>query len=463
MVWHTVRALVRPSWTVIVLLSLSLAILAGLFAADDDNTGGSARLINIAFLVQISLLHQLTPTRETWLAPLSRRQLWLARWLAVVVVPAAATTVIVWPSALAGVWLSGRENSPTAIAGAIALLAFSYAGCLMALIAASEFLGGAGSSRLASFCRGLVATTIVPVFVVGFWFRNESFGPVDLLQAPAIWFLLAGAGLAALAAFYSPAPGTYERLFPPRAEHGFLAGRAGRASRLDGLTGITGLVAHEVRFLVATTFSLMAALAVGAMVINRLQGRSPLLPDDALVFAGRLDGGPLLLVEPLLVMLARDGLLAGLSTNHLFSTVRQLRLMPVATSRLMDLLMLRRIVGWTCFWLAMLSIQVLAFGWPERLYLDWLLWAIGIDLLVDAIRFRFALTPMLTFLLAVFVVAGSGWAAVGWLADAALPLRLAAVLGGLAAAALARPLYRHALTRGEWLLRPTGHPVMTPP
>jgi hypothetical protein len=70
--------------------------------------------------------------------------------------------------------------------------------------------------------------------------------------------------------------------------------------------------------------------------------------------------------------------------------IRHLKILPMSSTRLVGLLVARRLAGWAAVWLVLLALHVVVRGQPASWRLDWLIVAMGADAVLHAAQIRWA-------------------------------------------------------------------------
>ena len=173
------------------------------------------------------LLQELLEAREIARLPVSRREIWIARWSLAVVVPPTAIAIGLAAGALMGHVSAGPDRFLLAM-----LYCCLYGGCYMAVSAAvplTAFRTPGGWAVIRILIRMIVIRSAACL-----WFGKYLPRTLHDLRGPTMSALVAAAGVT-IASYFNHPP-IMER--PGRA-HAKSGGRNTTQSMLSGLTGLT--------------------------------------------------------------------------------------------------------------------------------------------------------------------------------------------------------------------------------
>lgn len=459
-----VRRLVRDAFVrsreeySIVFVFLALVWMWGELGTASRSLAMVATLCSVAFLGPMLAFSRLAP-KEVLLLPVSRRELWMARWFVALVV-APCCVVVAQCLGVSLVWL-GR-GGPVDLPGIAltATCAYAYAGALMCLLPASDLLRRMAVVR---DTRGLGSTLHIGVVIA---FGGGGLWPVLFYdRLPTVWAdvyggfalaLFAGVALALAAAAYRPAIRAHvvSLANAPASEH------ASRPIPMldDRFTSLPKLAWLEVTRTGAGLAFMLLIVAGGFVALDVLRGAAVDSADSLrdlglLPFDGGLRGGILALFVGTVTLGIRDVDMAPRQADLLRASLRHWRTLPMSRDSLAGLLMARRLLGWLLLWAMLLAIQFVAFGPPASVRADVLACFAGLDALVFAAGLRWrrrassfeqmAMVWLLAFAVAVL------------LREIAAPEGIVLFTVGTLAAGLALLIHRTALVRSETYL-PSG-------
>jgi hypothetical protein len=173
---------------------------------------------------------------------------------------------------------------------------------------------------------------------------------------------------------------------------------------------------------------------------------------------------PSLMILGFMLLVARIEIVVRMSlplnnlANFVTGTSRHLRVLPVASSRLVAFLIFRRAAGWANLWAAAMIMHLLVAGVPSQLRLDWLVCVIGVDTLLDAATYY----GSRVLLVSTYGLVASAWFVVAygvnWSADSLVTasVPVVAVLVGAVAFAAAVVAHRWSVTSGTGLYQSEG-------
>lgn len=394
---------------------------------------------------------RMTP-REVRLLPISRRRLWVARWLVSVVVP----TLWVGACMLAGRTLTvaltrlGTLGADTA--GLALVTVFLYLGMVMALHALTG-VGRFADGRLRpgwlwGACRlGLHLGAAGSVFW-GFLFRKYLPVSIDGLGVGMLVVLALGAVATLAGAMYRPDPGAFVDVRQ-------LSARLKATTRWqrfdDPFTGLPKLFWWTWRELAVPLVLMFACMTV----VEFGWPGSGIGWEEMLPFGRVAEGPPSIWIMMVILLAGQAGDLPG-QTDVTASTARHLRVLPLNPMALTFYLVFRRAVGWLTLWLVAIALYALVVGRPELLRLDWLLFLVGIDAMVDAVRLRAGIRRSIAVPLLLAAVFAIATVVVNGLAGGPTLASVAQVLIGTVALAAAVIVHHGAVRSGTALYTASG-------
>jgi hypothetical protein len=440
--------------------ALTAAALATGWWAGVEGEHSPFTLSNSAFTLSMGVAFAVGPQRLTpslwpraiWYLPISKRDAWRATWLLATVGATVITTAAKLLGMLAAMLIPPPAAPVSLSAVALSgLFDFAYAGFGCALLVVTTRSRPAREpwrhiwNLLKEPARGVLISLgfLAPMLAT-------SWGGATL---PVGWSELTPRSAALLAAALTLSIATYFHTLDPAAgfipvaprQHPAIAPR--RAVRAEGLTGLRRLLLHEYAWSALTAVSFVMALGVlvfgvGALIrspwsLRGLVEMGRLLLDDAVAEErGR--------VFDLLIW---AGLFAATLLSRLPDTIRHLRVLPLAASRLNLLLVAWPAMMLLTVWVGLAALRYLVLGPSDASWQPAMLLAlIGSSAIARAMRLRWPLAET--------------WIAALWLCAVPLMRLLNAAssgdvaLIGLAAIAAAAALNHYTLRRSATYRRP---------
>jgi hypothetical protein len=445
----------RQSWGMYLVAMLPLVVLW----TGAAEAGALSRQVVLAITLGVAALigpatttTRMTPT-EVRLLPISRHRLWVARWLVSVVVP----TLWVGACMLAGrtqtVALTRLGTLGADTAGLALVTVFLYLGMVMALHALTGVVrfadGRLRPGWLWGACRlGLHLGAAGSVFW-GFLFRKYLPVSIDGLSVGMLVVLALGAVATLAGAMYRPDPGAF---VDARQLSAAPLKATARWQRFDDpFTGLPKLFWWTWRELSVPLVLMFACVTV---VEFGWPGWGIEL-EEMLPFGRVAEGLPSILIMMVILLAGQAGDLPG-QTDVTASTARHLRVLPLNPMALTFYLVFRRAVGWLTLWVGAIALYALVVGRPELLRLDWLLFLVGIDAMVDAVRLRAGIRRSIAVPLLLAAVFAIATVVVNGLAGGPTLASVAQVLIGTVALAAAVIVHHGAVRSGTALYTASG-------
>ena len=361
--------------------------------------------------------------REIQLLPVSRRDLWKARWLAATVAGGGWAMLAAAAGSFGAAAVTGDWRPALSAVSLTALAAGLYTGALMGLL---PLAGLQGLPRGPVGQRGLrLAWSIVVMLVFAggpLWpliFRDRL--PMAWNDVSGVWVALA-AGFSLLAGVgWSYSPPLAARAGARTSLRGAPAGQS-RVLRLfdDRLSGLgkllwtdwtrtLGVVTGIVAIVGITAAVLTALFEEPATLVVALRELGLLVFDEQVEDAGMafLLGYIALGLRDLAMVSPSDPatLLSRARPDLLPALVRHLRVLPLSGAQAAAVLVARRILGWLNVWMVLLVVHLALFGAPSSWRLGWLMLVIGCDAVFHAVRLRWRTRGLVEFLvLTLFVL-----------------------------------------------------------
>ncbi len=394
------------------------------FASAWINIAGSrSDKIAFAFGGSLSLAFAVGPLsvmnferREIRLLPVSRRQLWLAKWTigtigatlvttltkvfaTVLAIIVSRTPLLTWPSIL----LSSMYD-------------FLYTGATFGLGLALPILATPKLvTALPKIVRSAAGSMLIIALVGGlFWgliFRASLPTTWPQLSIKAIVVLAAGLVLTVIGYLHSPK--IKARARPSKLWIGRKAAssRTSREAFSDRFTGVARLIWREWRITAILVAWAAASTLTYALIFDRHESlamfanRSLLLPfsDVSLSFSSD-ESQPMFWIFAAIVIVVRGGYRP---------MIRHFRTLPLSTAELSALFISNPAIAWINVWTALLLVQLIGVGrLPTSLRLDLLLSLIGLSALLNAVSLTWRKRSWIQSI--VFLATLTGGAALGF-------------------------------------------------
>jgi hypothetical protein len=332
--------------------------------------------------------------KEVLLMPVSRREIWLARWVA------ATLMTSLWALAAQSVgvglvWL-GRGGPPDVAGLALtSTCVFAYTGALMSLLPVVDL---ARQVPLLRRVKGLLLA--LHVGVIALFGGGVIWPALVYARLPAAWgdvsdgfgiALLVGVALAVAGLRYRPAIRAHavSLASAPPASH------ASRWAPVldDRFTGLPKLLWLDVTragaglaFMFVTIIGISVATDAVMGVTRGVSASLSWL--GTLPFDVGLGGGIVALFAGTISMTIRDLDFGLQRTDLLRGSLRHWRTLPLSSSAVAGLLIARRLLGWPILWSMLLVLQLSFVGAPASLRLDLLAFVAGLDALAFASGLR---------------------------------------------------------------------------
>jgi len=382
-------------------------------------------------------------SREIHQLPVSRKEIWRARW-ALVCFPVALSLAI--RLALFGIAAAIGRN----LGGSISWILLSncfpliYLGAMFAVtIPITKYM----LPRLASLTPILLGSAAFGIAVVA----GEAFLAERLPKRLEEWgggtilMLAVGVCLTAMAFFHEPkiAPRLVIRLSPASSPRIDGAGPKA-AQRSTGLTGLPFLFWVQIRMLLVFGISCGIAAQLPIVIAGQLEFQSASRLEQVTFFLGRVPvGAAIFLLTPiffasLTIFMASD--LLGL---------RHLRSLPLANRSLAAILTLIPMVFWVIFWVFPVAAHWMVFKQlPSTFRLDLLALLIGLTCLAGSATMLCSVKGPLQFLALPFLTF-AGFSVLHFLGQLSMAATLLTGFLGLSGVVVSFVLYERALQRNS--------------
>jgi hypothetical protein len=330
----------------------------------------------------VAVFAMLTP-RAVQLLPISRREIWLARWWLGFTIPVALSTA----GKLAGALGAAISGDPAIDWSALSLSILYDATFPALFLGLIPFMRGPWMwVGVAAYAGGLVWPIVLIDYLPTTW--------LAFVQSPIALAVAASLALGLNGYRFSPEPRPYaEGAAGIRARHEARPIRPVRFEIGARLTGLPKLVWWEW----VLTLRNIAVIVLGYIVVaggfmlwqeppslEVLLREIRLLPFDRETRAGA--GFPTFFFLGFLAVGATYS--STLHSDFLHSTTRSLRALPIGTGRLLSLMMAMPVLTWLTLCGLMSGIQIVATGRPPQVFHEFLLLFPALDVLARAIQLR---------------------------------------------------------------------------
>lgn len=452
---------VRRLWTVYAMLSggiLGLSWIGARAFANGADLGamGDVRALSMASAWFLALTPAIVlEQREIARLPVSRREMWIARWWLSTIVPA----VLIAAALLLAAQVSGPQWPSGNAVVFPALYALLYGGCFMAVTALLPFRQAADSTG------GTVVRSLFLIFVVmlggagwPFWFARYLPHTLAELGGPALGSIIAAAGVT-VASYFNHPPVTARPSRPTFKRKAPVWPAAGKeTSRLSGLPFLYWKEARKALLLNGSLISVAILYwwlfesgprAVGEVIrftslADFLNAGSALMFADVSIRSTRVH-------FPAVAMM----LLASTSDVGLMGEMRRFRTLPVSVTRLAGISSSLSVLTTSVFWIALLLLHVISLGTaPDSLRPDLFLVISGSIAVCLAIRLALPVHPFLKVVGTGLLIAPAFIVFPLETSHTDAGISAAMMAGGAAALVLSVLFNRWALRRGSRIYKP---------
>lgn len=326
--------------------------------------------------------------RELLLMPVSRRELWRARWLLSTLIPLTVVLVAQALGVLAAMPLLGYLPPVLPDPALTAVCVLLYTGAMMGLAPAQAWWSSPRRRLFSRIVNGLIAPMAMVAFLGGMLW------PILLRsRLPETWsdvrgwmavVFVVGAVMTVLG--YRRVPGAVPHNLPRAVQADLVLPGFGRSRpSVPWLTGVNRLLWLQLSGVLKFSVPMFVLIAGATTAVSLFVGSPDGDPFVVMMagvawFAGDASAvGRFYLLAFIVLQFMDTGMLSLPRSDSLRALLRHLRTLPFTAQQVVSILLVRRILGLVAVWLVVLGVFAAVSGTPKTLGLPWLAALIGLD------------------------------------------------------------------------------------